>query len=131
TGALKMTTHFVLPPGKQDVAEKLRLDGRFVVAQGRFTEVNVQKKINELSERSRGKVLEEDEQQNVVSNFSGRFRLANATLTFPTLTFTTPGTKVNLAGSYSLKSQLLDYRGTLFMDAKISETQRGFKRILL
>ena len=29
TGALQLTTKFLLPPGENDVVERLRLDGRF------------------------------------------------------------------------------------------------------
>ena len=37
TGAMKMRTKFLLPPGDRDVVEKLRLDGSFSIAKARFT----------------------------------------------------------------------------------------------
>src|SRR5206468_5332935 len=95
-----------------------------------FTEINIQDKIDELSHRSRGK-SPEAEQQHVVSDFKGRFRLADGTLALPALTFATPGAGVSLAGSYALRPEMLDFKGTLQMDAKVSETQTGFKRVLL
>src|SRR5581483_3228710 len=55
TGALRIRTKFVLPPGDQDVVKKLRLDGQFSIGAGRFTSPDVQVKINELSQRARGK----------------------------------------------------------------------------
>jgi hypothetical protein len=129
-GALKLTTKFVLPPGDRDVVDKLRLDGQFSIARVQFTEINVQDKIDELSHRSRGK-SPDAEQQHVVSDFKGRFRLGDGTLALPALTFATPGAAVSLAGSYALRPEMLDFSGTLRMDAKVSETQTGFKRILL
>ena len=129
-GALKLTTKFVLPPGHRDVVDKLRLDGQFSIARVQFTEINVQDKIEELSHRSRGK-SPDAEQQHVVSDFNGRFRLGDGTLALPALTFATPGATVSLAGSYALRPEMLDFSGTLRMDAKVSETQTGFKRILL
>ena len=95
-----------------------------------FTEINVQDKIEELSHRSRGK-SPDAEQQHVVSDFKGRFRLGDGTLALPALTFATPGAAVSLAGSYALRPEMLDFSGTLRMDAKVSETQTGFKRVLL
>jgi hypothetical protein len=38
---------------------------------------------------------------------------------------------VELAGQYALKPETLQFRGRLLMDAKISQTQRGFKSLLL
>jgi hypothetical protein len=129
-GALKLTTKFVLPPGHRDVVDKLRLDGQFAIASVKFTEIDIQKKIDELSHRSRGK-SPDDEKQNVVSDFKGAFSLQDGTLSLPALTFATPGAAVNLAGSYALRAERMDFKGTLLMDAKISETQTGFKSVLL
>jgi hypothetical protein len=47
------------------------------------------------------------------------------------LTFNVPGAEVSLAGSYDLRSETLDFRGTLLVDAKVSEMTTGFKRVLL
>ena len=47
------------------------------------------------------------------------------------LTFATPGARIELAGRYQLKRQSLQFAGTMFMDATISETQSGWKSLLL
>jgi hypothetical protein len=130
TGALKLKTRFVLPPGDRDVVEKLRLDGEFAIATVTFTNIDVQSKVNELSHRSRGRAPAA-KPDSVVSNFHGRFRLREATLGLDGLTFETPGARVRLSGTYGLKPERLDFKGVLAMDAKLSETQRGFKRLLL
>jgi hypothetical protein len=54
TGRLHLTTKFEIPPGKANVVKKLKLDGRFNIENGRFTNVGVQTKINRLSRRARG-----------------------------------------------------------------------------
>jgi hypothetical protein len=130
TGALQMTTKFLLPPGETDVVERLRLDGRFVIAKARFTRIDVQAKINELSHRARAKDAE-TAKDNVVSNFQGRFKLADGTISLPDLAFETPGAKVQLAGQFALKPETLDFKGRLLMDAKISQTVGGIKGLLL
>ena len=129
-GALRLTTKFLLPPGKRDVSQKLHLDGRFSLADARFTNVDVQAKIDELSHKSRG-MADADRKERVFSKFAGRFRLADEVLTLPDLTFGVPGAAIHLAGSYALKAETLDFHGTMEMDAKVSQTTTGFKSLLL
>jgi hypothetical protein len=130
TGALKLTTKFVLPPGQRDVVDKLRLDGQFSIARATFTDLDIQKKIDELSHRSRGRPVADDRER-VASNFMGRFVLGDGTLTLKTLKFDTPGSNVQLAGTYHLQDELMNFKGQLLMDATISQTQTGWKRIVL
>jgi hypothetical protein len=130
TGGLQLTTRFLLPPGDADVSQRLRLDGRFVIAKTHFTSYDVQGKINELSKRTRGDV-EESKNENVVSNFGGRFTLANGRLTLPDLTFAVPGAKVELAGGYALKHETLDFKGQVVTDAAMSEMVTGWKKWLM
>jgi hypothetical protein len=130
TGALTLKTRMVLPPGQVDVVEKLQLDGNFTLSMARFTDPDVQKKIEGLSQRSRGQVSAATAEQ-VSSEFAGSFKLANGVLTIPTVAFGVPGSVVRLAGTYGLTSEAIDFKGTLNMDAKISETVGGFKGKLL
>jgi hypothetical protein len=75
-GALKLNTTFVLPPGDNDVIDRLRLDGRFWIMKARFTSYDVQGKIEELSKRGRGKTAEPVKDR-VASDFQGRFKRAS------------------------------------------------------
>jgi AsmA-like C-terminal region len=130
TGALKLVTKFLLPPGETDVVDRLRLDGRFTMAGARFTNQAVQTKIVELSRRGRGQAADAAK-QNVASNFAGRFKLADGTLSLPELKFEVPGAEVQLAGAYGLKAETINFKGQLLLDAKISETTTGFKSTVL
>jgi hypothetical protein len=130
TGALVLKARMVLPPGNVDVVKKLRLNGTFTLATARFTNLDVQKKIEELSERSRGQVSAV-RNEHVTSDFTGSFKLANGLLTIPTVAFGVPGSVVRLSGTYGLVTQAIDFKGTLFMQAKISQTVGGFKGMLL
>ncbi len=131
TGGLKLDAKLVLPPGDQDVVKKLQLDGAFDIENARFTDADVQRKINELSRRGSGKVKEEPASQRVTSDFSGSFTLGNGVLTIPQVVFDVPGAAVELAGTYNLESEVLDFSGMFFMDATISQTTTGFKSVLL
>ncbi|HKB11865.1 MAG TPA: AsmA-like C-terminal region-containing protein [Vicinamibacterales bacterium] len=130
TGGLKLSTKFVLPPGETDVAQRLRLDGRFSIAKARFNNYDVQGKINELSKRTRG-VADDSKHENVVSDFGGRFRLGDGRLSLPDLTFAIPGAKVELAGGYALKPETLDFKGQVVTDAYFSEMVTGWKKWLM
>lgn len=130
-GRVDLTTHMVLPAGSEDVVERLQLDGAFQLAQARFTNINVQRRITTLSRRGRGEENDEGaESERVVSNLRGRFRLANAALTFSELTFAVPGSTVRLSGYYNLRSQEMNFTGDLLTDASLSDMTSGVKSLL-
>ncbi|HTK30097.1 MAG TPA: hypothetical protein VL309_11115 [Vicinamibacterales bacterium] len=129
-GGLKMTTTFVLPPGENDVVDRLRLSGRFAISRARFTSPEVQTKINELSHRSRGRDADAPK-DTVVSDFTGTFALGGGRLSLPSFAFAVPGAQVKLTGRYAIKPELVDFHGDLLMDARVSDTQTGLKRLLL
>jgi hypothetical protein len=129
-GALKLNTKFVLPPGENDVIDRLRLDGQFWIMKARFTNYDVQGKIEELSKRGRGKTAEPVKER-VASDFQGRFKLAGGRLMLPAVAFNVPGARVELAGLYALKPETLDFKGQLLLDASVSQTMTGWKSVLL
>lgn len=129
TGAISFNTGFELPPGEQDVMDRLILNADFGISGARFTSPNVEQKMSTLSSRSRGETEKTD--QNVASNFKGHFTLKNGAANFSNLSFAIPGALVQLNGSYGLRSEALDFRGTVQTQAKLSEMTTGFKSVLL
>ena len=67
----------------------------------------------------------------MTSDLDGRFVLRDGTLTLSSVRFEVPGASVNLQGRYGLVSGALDFTGTLQMNARVSETQTGWKALLL
>jgi hypothetical protein len=129
-GALQLQTRFVLPPGDLDVVKRLRLSGRFTIADTRFTSLDIQARLDELSHRSRGRRTTLPTQP-VTSQFNGTFRLERGVLEIPQVAFTLPGTAVRLGGTYELFPERLNFAGTLFMNVKLSQTTTGLKSFLL
>jgi len=129
TGRMKLQTTFLLPAGDTDVPERLQLDGAFSIEQARFTSFNVQKRIDTLSRRGRGET--DDRGPSVVSKLSGQFVMKNGRIRLRHLTFAVPGSAVQLAGSFDLRSEQLDFTGHLLLDASLSETVTGFKSVLV
>lgn len=130
TGAIHFNTKFELPPGERDIIDKLYLKGEFGIASAQFTDPNVQQKIETLSRRGKGEPKNET-LENVVSNLRGRFVLKNGVIRFSNLSFDVPGASLRLDGDYELRSEKLDFRGTLQLQAKISQTTTGVKSFLL
>ena len=129
TGRMQLRAKLLLPAGNRDVIEKLDLAGTFKLNEARFTNVNVQEKINALSQRGKG-----DETAgngpSVVSRLSGNFTLQGGTLTFSDLSFGLPGAIVQIAGTYDVRRETLDFRGNLLLDATLAETTNGWKAVL-
>lgn len=130
-GQVALHTDLLLPPGPDDVVDRLRLDGQFDLSSAKFTDRGVQQKLAGMSTRARG--LDPDEAPaTVMTELEGRFRMADGTIAFPQLRFRIPGAAVHLAGGYALRGEALDFDGTLRMQATISEAAGGgVKSILL
>jgi hypothetical protein len=133
TGMVKLKTKFDLPPGDPEFANRLKLAGTFQVSRAHFTNQKIQGKVDALSMRSQGKpkLAQDNIPDNVRSDLSGVFNLANGLISFSQLQFEVPGTRVNLTGIYSLDGNQFDFHGKARLDAKLSHTVTGWKAILL
>jgi hypothetical protein len=128
-----MKTKLSLGPGTEDVANRLQLAGEFHVFRGYFSNEKVQSRLDSLSLRSQGKPKEAQNNVNdkAPADLRGVFTLKDGLLNFPQLHFLIPGTHVNMAGNYSLDGRTFDFRGTVRLDAKLSQMTTGWKSILL
>jgi hypothetical protein len=129
-GSVNLVATIDLPPGEEDLLDRLVLFARFGVAEGRFTSQGVQEKLDSLSRRGQGQPKDESI-QNVISNVRGRLTVRQGTVTFSSLAFDVPGATVQLSGSYNLRSEVIDFHGHLLLDAKISQTTTGAKSFVL
>ena len=136
-GQVKLHTSLDLPPGPQDVAHRLRLQGNFAIVNGRFSSDKIQNRIDELSLRSQGQVeLLTEEQRDgklalVRSQLRGGFTLADASLNLPDLRYDIPGVSIKLAGVYTLDGAKFNFAGTADMQTTVSRMVGGWKGVLL
>ena len=136
-GQVKLHTNLDLPPGPQDVAHRLRLQGNFAIVNGRFSSDKIQNRIDELSLRSQGQVeLLTQEQRDgklalVHSQLRGDFTLADASLNLPNLHFDIPGVAIKLAGVYTLDGAKFNFAGTADMKTTVSRMVGGWRGVLL
>jgi|HubBroStandDraft_5_1064220.scaffolds.fasta_scaffold18423_2 hypothetical protein len=133
TGVVRLKTHFDLPPGEPDVADRLRLAGDFQVSDAHFTNDKIQEKIDAVSRRTQGKLkpAKNNALADVESDLRGTFSLTDGLISFSQLYFQIPGTQVSLAGQYSLDGNRFDFHGKARLDAKLSQMVTGWKSILL
>jgi hypothetical protein len=129
-GNLFLKTRIAIPPLSGKVREKLRLQGQFRISSGKFLKSRIQDEIDKLSRRGQGEPKSEEIDE-VVSNMRGTFSLENERIRFGKLAFQVPGAAVDLAGLYDMKADNLDFLGSLKLQAKVSETMTGWKRIVL
>lgn len=130
TGTIDVNAKLDIPPGDQDVIDKIDLEGTFDVGRARFTSQAIQDRVDELARRGQGRP-EDEEIDNVASNFRGSFRMQKARLYLNPLTFSVEGADVRLAGNYDTSREVMDFNGELRLQAKASQTQTGWKRLVL
>ncbi len=134
TGAVNFKSKILIPPGREDVLNKLKLNGEFAVSSAEFTSAEVEQRLQTLSDRARGISAKQEEDEppgTVASDFDGRFTLDRGKLSLSTLSFSVPGAAIKLTGTYDLRSERMDMNGLFRMQATLSETQSGIKHWVL
>ena len=121
TGILHMATAFNLPPGDEDVVDKLALNGRFVIERG-WLHGSRRAAEDRYAEPASQRKGAGGDASNVASTFAGQFVLDDSVLAIPAVSFDVPGAVVELKGQYALRRETLAFAGELEMDAKLSQT---------
>jgi hypothetical protein len=131
-GRVMLNTKIGLPPLTGPVREKLKLDGRFQVIDGKFLRSKIQAELDKLSRRAQGEPGNQEIDE-VASNMHGVFQLANEALHFSELSFGVPGAQIDLAGDNDMARDNLDLLGTVKFLATVSQLAgvTGWKRLAL
>ena len=130
TGGISFQSRVVIPPGESDVLTRLGLNGSFDMNDVRFTSQDVAQKLANLSNHALGKPKAPDTEP-ISARLGGKFRLNRGTMTLPRLSFTIPGAKITLRGTYQLASGAIEMRGEAKLQATVSQMTTGVKRIFL
>jgi len=129
-GAAVLNCKINIPPRGGDLFDKLILAGRFGVSGGHFSNPGIQEKVDSLSRHAQGEP-KNSAIEDVVSNLQGKFSLKSKIAEFSDLSFDVSGAKVQLAGTYNLEDETLDFRGHLLLKAKLSQLMTGAGSVLL
>lgn len=130
TGAALFHANIDIGEGKSDLMDRMRLSGRFEIAGARFAAPETQQKIESLSLKAQGKPNQAPV-GDPATDFSGTLEVGDGLVRLSQLRFDVTGAAVALEGTYNLDSGVLDLRGKLRMQAKLSQTTTGVKSFFL
>ena len=122
-----------VPPGPPGFLRKLDLAGSCGIGSGRFTNPKVQQPVNALTESANGenKKQQAEDPETVLSQLSGQVSVKDGVATLSNVSFTAPGTRAQIQGTYNLVDRKVDLRGTLYTSGKLDDTTSGFKAAVL
>jgi hypothetical protein len=129
-GTLIIDAALDLPQGKAPILDRLALEGSVRAERVQFTNDAVQDKIDELSRRAQGRPGDQTI-DDVASRMAATFALNKGVFTYDGLSFRVKGADIRLAGTHSLRSKQLSLSGVALLNASASQTQTGFKSLLL
>jgi hypothetical protein len=112
---------------------KLDLAGSCGIGSGRFTNPDVQQPVNALTQSARGedKKQQAEDPETALSSFTGQVSVKNGVATLSNVSFSAPGTRAQLQGTYNLVDRKVDLHGILYTNGKLSDTTSGFKALVL
>jgi len=129
-GPAKIKAKLFIPPGRARVLQKMILDGQVGVDDAKWSSPKVRKKLEALSRTSEGHPKDEDA-GSAISDLHGRFHLEKGVIRFSELAFSVPGAAIDLAGTYELAGESVDFKGHLRTQARLSQMTTGTKSFLL
>ena len=132
TGNVSFRGHIDLPPGAAQFVERMKLEGDFGVAAGKFTDKGTQGDITRLSD-SADKHAKGEKQENpetVLSDLKGHGVATNGVAKLSSLSFTVPGASATLDGTYNLVDYKIDLHGVLTTTGQPSDATTGIKSFL-
>ncbi len=132
-GGIVMQAHLSLPPGKESVSKKVRLNGNFTIRDVTFSNPSLQNTVDMISMRAQGRAEDANaaSADRVESTLNGNFNQNNAVIDFSTLDYAMPGATVDLTGQYSLDGLRFEFKGDVRTQATLSEMTTGWKSLLL
>jgi hypothetical protein len=132
TGTVETQAVLQIPPGKEPVPDRIKLDGQFNLQDARFPNQKLQEKIEGLSLRAQGRqsARKDTNPDSITAQMQGSFHLAHGVIGLPDLKYTVPGAQIDLKGTYALNGAL-HFDGIARMQATVSQIVGGWKGFLL
>ncbi len=128
-GEASLISNAQFPSGDGSFLKKLKMDGRFGIGEGSFTNQNTQTDVDKLSAGARGQ--DKDHPETVLTGLQGSVELVEGIARFSRLSFGIPGAQASLHGTYDLESHKVNLHGDMRVETRISKTTTGFKSLLL
>ena len=138
-GTVSFRAHVTIPPKGRPFEQEVTLAGDFGIEDSRFTKAETQTKVDNLSERARGKKIDNKDNEKgketkvdddadssrVISDLKGHVVLKDGVATLTNISFSVPGVIANMHGTFNLLNEKIDFHGTLKTDAEFSKVGGG------
>ena len=122
TGVIGTKTKLHINPGKESVANKLKIEGSFTLESIHFSNSKLQDNVDMLSLRAQGEPsAAKPGVKDVVSRMGGRYVMDQGVLQFTRLAYALPGANVSLDGLYSLDGDRFDFHGLVRTEATLAQ----------
>ena len=133
TGNVTFRGHVDIPPGAGQLVERMKLKGDFGVAAGKFTDSGTEGDITRLSESAgkKSKAQGEEHPEMVLSDLTGHAVSNNGVARLSHMSFTVPGAKATLDGTYNLVNYKVDLHGVLVTTGQPGDATTGVKSFLV
>lgn len=133
TGGVTFGGHVDIPAGPGQLVERMRLQGDFGVAAGKFTDRETQGDITRLSESAekKPKAKVQENPETVLSDLKGHGASTNGVARLSHVSFTVPGATAILDGTYNLVNYKIDLHGVLTTTGQPGDATTGFKSFLV
>lgn len=130
-GLTSFRAHVTIPPDQEDFVRKVKLEGEFGIGGARFTSPRTESSLADLSRRARGQKETREDPERVLSDLRGQVALSHGVATFTHLSFTVPGARAQMQGTYNLVNQRINLHGLLHMNNSLANATSGIKSFLL
>jgi hypothetical protein len=130
SGSVTLRAHVEVPPGDDQFLKKLKLQGHFGIQAGAFSNPSTQKGVDQLSAGARGQ-KDPPDPETVLTDLTGQVDTIDGVAKFADLSFGVPGASARMHGTYNLLNYKIDLHGQMWVDSKISNTEKGGKALLL
>jgi hypothetical protein len=129
-GAVRIQAKVEILPGERDIVNRLRVDAGFDATAAKFSSFDLRERLRNLSRKAEGRPGDPSAGSSL-TGLQGQIALADGVATFPKLAIELDGASAHLQGTYRLADERLDLRGDVAMDAQLSQTTTGPKKLLL
>ena len=142
TGPISFRGQVTVPPEDRPFLKRVRLQGDFEIAGGRYSDPETQKNVDVASAKSRGQAEKVEDRNDkdhnnsydpgkVSSNVKSHVVLQNAVANLTNVIFDIPGASAHVAGTYELLTERVNMQGTVNLDTTLSKATTGAKSVLL
>jgi hypothetical protein len=132
-GQISLRGKFTVPPGPPGFLERLKVEGDFSIAHGRFTNPKTQVPVNRLSASGEGRPKHEEREDPTLAtaDIHGQVIDRDGIARLPSVVFEVPGVHGRLAGTFALPQKKIAMNGIIETTGKLGDTTSGLKTLLL